>query len=91
MSNKCRLCKSSVEEVNHVICSCSKISARYYLTLPHDALAKYVLKAIIIKNHPDMKYRETAEYEHVRKHDDMEYWWNISIKTATKVDMGQIR
>ena len=38
MNNKCHLCKSSVEDVNHVISSCPKMSARYYLPLRHDAL-----------------------------------------------------
>ena len=38
-----------------------------------------------MKNHPDMKYRESTDYEYIIKHDDMEYWWNISIKTAAKV------
>ena len=85
MNNKCRLCKSSVENVNHVISSSPKMSVRYYLPLRHDVLTKYVLKAVIMKNHPDMKYRESTEYEYVIKHDDVEYWWNISIKTATKV------
>ena len=65
------------------------MSTRYYLPLRHDALAKYVLKAVIMKNHPDMKYRESTEYEYVIKHDDMEYWWNISIKTATKVFLNK--
>lgn len=32
-----------------------------------------------------MKYRESeSEYEYVIKHDDMKYWWNISIKIAMK-------
>ena len=38
-----------------------------------------------MKNHPDMKYIESTEYEYVIKHDDREYWWNVSIKTATNV------
>ena len=58
MNNKCCLCKSNVEDVNHVISSCPKMSARYYLPLRHDALVKYVLKAVIMKSHPDMKYRD---------------------------------
>ena len=61
------------------------MSARYYLPLRQDALAKYVLKAVIMKNHPDMKYRESTKYEYVIKQDDMKHWWNISIKTARKV------
>ena len=85
MNNKCRLCKYSVEDVNHVISSCPNMSARYYLPLRLDALAKYVLKTVIMKNHSGMKYRELTKYEYVIKHANAEYWWNISIKTATKV------
>ena len=61
------------------------MSARYYLPLRHGALAKYVLKLIIEKNHPNMKYRESNEPEYIRKIDNMEYWWNLPIKTITKV------
>ena len=38
-----------------------------------------------MKNHPDIKYRESTEYEYIIKHVDLEYWWNISNKTAMKV------
>ena len=41
-----RLCKINIEDVTHIISSCPKISTRYYLPLCHDALAKYILKAI---------------------------------------------
>ena len=37
-----------------------------------------------------MKYRESRGYEYVIKHDDIEYWWNISIKTATKVPRNKL-
>ena len=46
-SNKCCLCKINIEDVNHIISSCLKMSTLYYLHLCHDALAKYILKAII--------------------------------------------
>ena len=84
-NNKCRLCKINIEDVNHIISSCPKMSTRYYLPLRHDALAKYILKAIITKNHPNDRYRDLNEYEFVKKIGDKEYWWNISIKTATKI------
>ena len=51
----------------------------------NDALAKYILKAIITKNHRNERYRDLNEYEFVKKIGDEEYWWNISIKTATKI------
>ena len=38
-----------------------------------------------MENHPDIKYRESTEYEYIIKHVDLEYWWNISNKTAMKV------
>ena len=84
-NNKCCLCKMSIEDVNHIISSCPKMSTRYYLPLRHDALAKYILKVIITKNHPNENYRDLNEYEFVKKIGDKEYWWNISIKTATKI------
>ena len=40
--NKCRLCKKEVEDVTHILSSCSKMSSRYYLPLRHDIIAKYV-------------------------------------------------
>ena len=61
------------------------MSTRYYFSLRHDALAKYILNAIIAKIHPNERYRDLNEYEFVKKIGDKEYWWNISIKTATKI------
>ena len=62
------------------------MSTRYNLSLRQDALAKYGLKTAIMKmKYPDMKYRESREYEYVIKQDDMKHWWNISIKTARRV------
>ena len=46
-NNKCCLCKINIEDVNHIISSCLKMSTLYYLPLCHDALAKYILKANI--------------------------------------------
>ena len=38
---KCRLCKVHVEDVTHIISSCSKMFSRCCLPLRHDAIAKY--------------------------------------------------
>ena len=43
------------------------------------------MKAIITKNHPNERYRDLNEYEFIKKIGDKEYWWNISIKIATKI------
>ena len=42
----CRLCHASAEDVVHVISGCPHVSARYYLPLRQDALAKHLLTAI---------------------------------------------
>ena len=54
-NNKCCLCKSSVEDENHVMSRCPKMSTRYCLPLRHEPVEKYVLRAVIMKNNPDMK------------------------------------
>ena len=45
-NNKCRLCNYCVEDITHVISSCSKMSSRYYLPLRHDVIAKTVYNEI---------------------------------------------
>ena len=62
----CRLFRTNVENVVHVISGYPNMSARYYLLLRYDALAKYVLKAIIKKNYPDHRYHESRELEYVK-------------------------
>ena len=57
----------SIEDVKHKIISCPKMSTQYYLLLHHDALDKYIMKAIIIKNHPNKRYHDLNEYEFVKK------------------------
>ena len=84
-NNRCRLCRSNVEDIIHITNGCPKMSARYYLPLRHDALAKYVLKAVIRKKHPEHQYCNSRDPEYVLKLDNVEYWWNLSVKTITKV------
>ena len=55
------------------------MSTQYYLPLHYDALTKSS------KNHLNKRYRDLNEYEFIKKIGDKEYWWNISIKTATKI------
>ena len=52
--NKCRLCKTNVEDVIHIISGCPFMSARYYLPMRHDMVAKILYKEIIKKNHPEI-------------------------------------
>ena len=77
--------QTSVEDINHIIVSCNQMSARYYLPLRHDAVASNILKIIIKKNHLEQNIKLMNESEYVLKIDNHEYWWNMSIKTTTKV------
>ena len=82
----CRLCRTIVEDIVHVISGYLRVSERYYLPLRHDTVAKYVLKTVIIKNHPDYRYQESREPEYVKKKQKkIEYWQNLPIKTTMKV------
>ena len=63
----CRLCHASVEDVIHVIRGCPHLSARYRLPLRHDAFAKSVLGAIIIKNYLEHQYHHSREPEYIKR------------------------
>ena len=52
IDNKCRLCKTSVEDVFHILCSCPKMSSRYYLPLRHDIIAKHIFENLMKKIDP---------------------------------------
>ena len=47
--NKCRLCKTNFEDVIHIISCCPFMSARYYLPMRHDMVAKTLYKEMIKK------------------------------------------
>ena len=53
--NRCRLSKNQVEDVFHIISSCSRMSSRYYLPLRHDVIAKYVYEQHRMKLAPGCK------------------------------------
>ena len=54
--NKCRLCKTNVEDVIHIKSCCPFMSARYYLPMRHDMVAKTLYKEIIKKNSRELKF-----------------------------------
>ena len=81
--NRCRLCKNQVEDMFHVISSCSRMSSRYYLPLRHDAIAKYVYKQHRMKLVPGCKVEYPAD-EFIHSEGNIECWWNLSVKTAMK-------
>ena len=84
-NTKCRSCKHSTEDVNHIISSCPEMSVRYYLPVRYDVVAKTVLKALILKTDPTDKFKHQQDPKYVYKVKDCEFWWNLSIKTATKL------
>ena len=84
-NKNCRLCKSNIEDVNHIISSCPQMSMRYYLPIRHDVVAKNLLKAHIQKHSPTENFKHQTDPEYIYRVGDKEYWWNLSIQTATKV------
>ena len=59
------------------------MSSRYYLPLRHDAIAKYLYEQYRMKLAPRCKVEYPAD-EFIHSEGNIEYWWNLSIKTATK-------
>ena len=59
--------------------------SRYYLPLRHDAIAKYVYDQHRMKLVPRYKVEYPA-YEFIHSKGNIEYWWNLSIKTAIKTN-----
>ena len=43
------------------------MSIRYYLPIRHDIVAKTILKAMILKENPDDKFRHQRDAEYVYK------------------------
>ena len=84
-NNKCRLCHTTIEDVTHVICNCPEMSARYYLPLRHDRMGKILYISHIQKHFPETKVEHLQEPEYIRRVKHMEYWWNITIKTVTRI------
>ena len=67
------------------------MSARYYLPMRHDMFAKTLYKEIIKKNHPEIEApKEINEQKYIQKLEDNEYWWNLSINTAQKVQHNKL-
>ena len=78
--SKCRLCREKTEDIHHVIGSCPKMSLRYYLPLRHDVVAKTIWNTIRKE-----KSEATEKEEFIEQDGSPEYWWNLRIKTGTKL------
>ena len=60
------------------------MSARYYLLLRHDVIARTLLNSIRKLHKPDLVNLPRSYGDAVLK-GEHEYWWNIPVKTASKV------
>ena len=60
------------------------MSVRYYFSIRHHVVAKTVLKVLILKIDPTDEFKHQQDPEYVYKVKDYEFWWNLSIETATK-------
>ena len=83
--NKCRLCRTNIEDITHIISACPLMSTGYYLPLRHDQVGKIIYKEHVKKHTSSSKVTLNNEPEYIYKHDQFEYWWNISIQTSTKL------
>ena len=63
ISNKCRLCKTNIEDITHIISACPMMSSRYYLPLRHDPVAKAIYLEHTKKNaNTEIKFRNENEF-----------------------------
>ena len=61
------------------------MSVRFYLPGRQDVVAKTVLKDLILKINQTDKFKHQQDPEYVYKVKDCEFWWNLSMETATKL------
>ena len=67
----------------------SAMSARYYLPLRYDEVAKAVLNSHLKTFCPDKQITLSSDPEFICTEHPRECWWNISIKTATRIPHNQ--
>jgi hypothetical protein len=85
--NRCRLCKSKVEDISHIMAGCEKMAPTYYTPLRHDVVAKCIWNSIH-REHcggKDFHQLDTKNGEFINTYGNMEFWWNIPVKTCTRV------
>ena len=88
ISNKCRLYKTNIEDITHIISACPMISSRHCLPLQHDPVAKAIYLKHTKKNaNTEVKFRNEKEF--IEKIGDYEYCWNVPIKTSTELPYNE--
>ena len=73
-----------MEDISHILADCSQMSARSYLPPRHDEVAKTVMNSHLKDFCPDKQITFPNDPEYIYRKHPREYWWNISITTATK-------
>ena len=64
-NNKCRLYTTNIEDISHVIAGCFQMSARYYLPLRHDKVAKTLLYSHLKKSDPSKNIALSSKPEYI--------------------------
>jgi len=89
VDDKCRLCRKHVEDISHVIAGCERMATRFYLPLRHDEVARSLWNRIRQLNNKETAFDSN---QNLSEHKDFidtcnshEYWWNVPVKTCTKV------
>ena len=72
MSDKCRLCKSNLEDIHRIASSYPQLSSRYYLLLRHNVIAKCVYDKLFINDGQNRKLLQ--EPDQIYNTNDKEYW-----------------
>ena len=78
-NNKCRYCGTAKEDLFHLLCSCSFLSASMYLPLRHDEVAKTIYNEIAKKVNKNITY--ITPKNSVWKYNTTEIWWDTPIAT----------
>ena len=79
---RCRFCHSKTEDIFHLLCSCSHLSASMYLPLRHDEVGKELYNAVIKHHFPTLPYvfpRPIWVHKHI------EIWWDMHVTTVPQV------
>ena len=85
-NKKCRFCSTKIQDKSYIISVCFNMSAIYYFPLRHDEVTKTKLNSHHKTFYPFKRITLSSELEeYICKENTREYWWNMSVKTATKV------
>ena len=84
---KCRLCHSQDETVLHALGSCPSLSSNLYTIVRHDNVEQHIVEEIVKQENKESTCRKRPESVTVTG--NKEIWWNLPIKTTTKVEYNR--